>query len=83
MQGYAVRPDSLRSENQIRDTELLVDFVELQQYETDEDQWSGDHVDPYATYSLTGHSSLPNAYNDDARPDTILQHGGPTALGRT
>ena len=69
VQEYAARPDYMRSENQTGETELVVDFSELKQYQTDDDQWGGDHVDPYATYSLNGHSSLPNGYNDDACPD--------------
>ena len=69
VQEYAARPDYMRSENQTGETELVVDFSELKQYQTDDDQWSGDHMDPFATYSLNGHSSLPNGYNDDACPD--------------
>jgi hypothetical protein len=34
-----------------------------------EDGYGGDPVDPYATYSLNGHGSLPSACNDDACPD--------------
>jgi hypothetical protein len=31
-----------------------------------EDGYGGDHVDPYATYSLNGHSTLPEGYTPDA-----------------
>jgi hypothetical protein len=34
-----------------------------------EDGYGGDHVDPYATYSLSGHSTLPDGYNPGACPD--------------
>lgn len=69
VQEYAARPDHLRADNKTGNKELVIDFGELQHYETDDDQWGGDHVDPYAKYSLNGHNSLPSAYNDDACPD--------------
>ena len=34
-----------------------------------EDGYGGDHADPYATYSLNGHSTLPDGYNPGACPD--------------
>ena len=69
VQVYAQRPSMYRSENTTGDQDLVVDFGELSQYETDDSSHDGDHVDPYATYSLNGHSTLPEGYNPDACPD--------------
>lgn len=69
VQEYAQRPDFMRPGNETGNRDLVIDFGELDHYETVEDGYGGDHVDPYAIYSLNGHSSLPSAYNDDACPD--------------
>jgi len=68
VQEYAARPDYLRPKNQTGEKDLVIDFSELQHYETVEDGYGGDHVDPYATYSLNGHNSLPDAYDEDGDP---------------
>lgn len=69
VQIYARQSDLYRTENTTGEEELVVDFGELSHYETNDAKWDGDHVDPYATYSLNGHSSLPEAYNENACPD--------------
>jgi len=73
VQEYAQRPAMLRPDNETaKDGEnenLVVDFGELKHYETDDSEYDGDHVDPYATYSLNGHGTLPDDYNEDACPD--------------
>jgi len=69
VQVYARRPGTHRSENTTGDSDLVVDFGELSHYETDGSAHDGDHVDPYATYSLNGHSTLPEGYNPDACPE--------------
>lgn len=69
VQIYARRPSMYRSENTTGDEDLVVDFGELSHYETDDSSYDGDHVDAYATYSLNGHSTLPEGYNSDACPD--------------
>jgi hypothetical protein len=69
VQEYAQRPDFIHPENTTGNTDLVIDFGELPHYETDDSDYGGDHVDPYATYSLNGNSTLPDGYNEDACPD--------------
>ena len=69
VQVYARRPSMYRSENTTGDQDLVVDFGELSHYETNDSLHEGDHVDAYATYSLNGHSTLPEGYTPDACPD--------------
>lgn len=69
VQEYAARPDFLRFKNNTGDNDLVIDFGELRNYETNTASGDGDHVDPYATYSLNGHSTLPEGYDEDACPD--------------
>jgi hypothetical protein len=69
VQVCARRPSMYRSENTTGDQDLVVDFGELSKYETNGASGNGDHVDPYATYSLNGHSTLPDGYNPGACPD--------------
>jgi hypothetical protein len=69
VQEYAARPDYLRPKNQTGEKDLVVDFGELSKYETSGASGNGDHVDPYATYSLNGHSTLPDGYNPEACPE--------------
>ena len=69
VQEYAVRPAHMRPENQTGEKDLVVDFGELSMYETNGASGNGDHVDPYATYSLNGHSTLPDGYNPEACPN--------------
>jgi predicted class III extradiol MEMO1 family dioxygenase len=58
-----------RSENTTGDQDLIVDSGELSHYEPNDSSHEGDHVDAYATYSLNGHSTLPERYTSDACPD--------------
>ena len=69
VQVYAHRSSMYRSENTTGDRNLVVDFGELSHYETNDSSHQGDHVDPYATYSLNGHSTLPDGYNPEACPN--------------
>jgi hypothetical protein len=69
VQVYARRPSMYRSENTTGDQDLVVDFGELSKYETNGASGNGDHVDAYATYSLNGHSTLPDGYNPEACPN--------------
>ena len=69
VQEYAARPDFMRPKNTTGNNELVIDFGELLQYETNDASGDGDYVDEVATYSLNGHSTLPEGYNEDACPD--------------
>jgi len=69
VQAHAQRPAMLRPDNETanggENENLVVDFSELQHYETVDDGYGGDHVDPYATYSLNGWDSLPDEFEDE------------------
>lgn len=69
VQIYARQPATYRSNTAPGGTELVVDFGELSHYKTNEAPGDGDHVDPYATYSLNGHDTLPEAYAPAACPE--------------
>lgn len=74
VQEYAQRPDLSRPENETagdsEDSDLVVGFSELQHYDTFDDGSEGDdYTDQVATYSLNGHSSLPDDYDESACPD--------------
>ena len=66
VQVYAHRSSMYRSENTTGDQDLVVDFGELSHYEPNDSSHEGDHVDAYATYSLSGHSTLPERYTPEA-----------------
>lgn len=72
VQEYAKRPALFRPGNQTAgedDEALVMGFSELPHYETETDGQGGDdYRDQWATYSLNGHSSLPEGYNEEACP---------------
>lgn len=69
VQEYAARPEYMRPKNTTGDDDLVIDFGELPQYETNDASGDGDYVGELATYSLNGHTTLPSDYNPDACPE--------------
>lgn len=73
VQEYAKRPDILRPDNETaaagEDADLVVDFGELQHYETDDSDYDGDYIDAYAPHSLNVNGTLLDGYSENACRD--------------